>query len=89
MRTVRLQIHGRVQGVWYRASTRSEAERLGVHGWVRNRSDGTVEALVQGDAGAVEELVAWCRRGPSGAAVSRVDVSEVDGGDIPAGFQIR
>jgi len=89
VRTVRLQIHGRVQGVWYRASTRSEAERLGVHGWVRNRSDGTVEALVQGDAGAVEELVAWCRRGPSGAAVSRVDVSEVDGGDIPAGFQIR
>ena len=78
-RTRRLSIRGRVQGVWFRESMRLEAERLAVTGWVRNRMDGSVEAVVQGDAAAVEAMVRWARRGPQAAEVSAVDVSEAEG----------
>jgi acylphosphatase len=78
-----------VQGVWFRASTCAEAERLGLRGWVRNLSDGTVEAHFEGDADAVAEMIAWCRRGPSGADVASVDVVDAGGDDTAAGFQIR
>ena len=71
--TLQIRVSGRVQGVGYRDSLCMEAERLGVSGWVRNRSDGTVEALLQGDAAAVEALVAWARKGPPAARVSGVD----------------
>ncbi len=89
MKAVKVRIHGRVQGVWYRASTRAEAERLGLRGWVRNRSDGSVEALLQGDAGTIDDMVAWCRSGPPAASVSAVKVVEVPTDDTLAGFQIR
>lgn len=69
---VRLQIHGRVQGVWFRGSMQAEARRLGVGGWVRNRSDGSVEALIAGEAASVRRLVDWARSGPSGARVTKV-----------------
>lgn len=72
-RAVALRIEGRVQGVWYRGWTVSEAERRGLRGWVRNRADGTVEALVIGPAARVTEMVAACRRGPPAARVSAVD----------------
>ncbi len=68
-------VHGRVQGVWFRASTREEALRIGVVGWVRNLHDGNVEAVFEGDAKKVEEIVGWCHRGPSGAEVSKVDIT--------------
>jgi acylphosphatase len=68
-------VHGLVQGVFFRASTRDEAVRLGVDGWVRNLPDGTVEALFEGETKRVEEIVAWCHRGPTGAGVSSVDVT--------------
>ncbi len=68
-------VHGLVQGVWFRQSTKDEADRLGVRGWVRNLPDRTVEALFEGDAKKVEEIVGWCHRGPSGAEVTRVDIS--------------
>jgi acylphosphatase len=74
--TRRLRIHGRVQGVWFREAMRQEAEALGIRGWVRNRMDGTVEAVVQGDPRAVEAIVAWARRGPRDAQVRRVEVSD-------------
>ena len=81
MSAKRLRIHGRVQGVGYRHWMVSTATRLGVTGWVRNRGDGTVEAQVEGDTAAVEELLRACRRGPVGAAVSLIheDLVEPEG----------
>jgi acylphosphatase len=69
---VHLIIEGRVQGVWFRDSTRNEALALGVSGWVRNRRDGTVEAVAEGPEAQVKKLVAWCHQGPPSARVSRV-----------------
>jgi len=69
---VRLIIEGRVQGVWFRESTRREAARLGVRGWVRNRRDGTVEVVAEGPEDIVRKLVAWCHHGPPPARVTRV-----------------
>ncbi len=69
-------VHGRVQGVFFRDSCRRAAESRGVAGWVANRSDGTVEALFEGDEDAVSSMVEWSRSGPSRAAVASVDVDE-------------
>jgi acylphosphatase len=78
--TRRVVARGRVQGVWFRESMRREAERLGIHGWVRNRLDGSVEAVVQGSPEAVDAIVAWARRGPEAADVESLEVSEAHGG---------
>ncbi len=67
-------VSGLVQGVWFRASTRDVAVRLGLRGWVRNRPDGTVEAVFEGPRDRVEQAVAWCRRGPPAARVEHCDV---------------
>ena len=72
MKTVRLQIQGQVQGVWFRESMRREAENHGVTGWVSNRADGSVEAVIQGAAGAVDHLLEWAKTGPPMARVERV-----------------
>lgn len=87
VKTLHLVMHGRVQGVWYRDSMRREAEKLGVSGWVRNCIGGTVEAMVQGDAAAVDSLLAWAHRGPEQAQVSRVD--EAPGSGSFTGFEVR
>ena len=68
---------GRVQGVSYRAATASEARRLGVVGWVRNRSDGSVELEVEGADERVASLLSWCEQGPPSARVARVAVEEI------------
>ena len=89
MASIRLRISGRVQGVGFRYAMQSEAARRGLNGWVRNRRDGTVEAVVQGDAAAVEALVDWARRGPPGARVDAVS-SEPSSLEAPqAGFELR
>jgi acylphosphatase len=77
--TRRLAIRGQVQGVWFRESMRLEAARLGVAGWVRNRPDGSVEAVIHGPRQAVEALIAWARRGPDRARVEDLEVSETAG----------
>ncbi len=71
----RVIIHGIVQGVYFRASTREKAVQLGVGGWVKNLSDGSVEALFEGEKKKVEEIVAWCYKGPPGAKVTNVDLT--------------
>jgi len=68
-------VHGLVQGVWFRASTKEEADRLGVNGWVLNLPDGSVEAVFEGDKMKVEEIVGWCHRGPTGAKVNKVTIA--------------
>ncbi len=75
MTRVHLLISGEVQGVCYRATTREEAERLGVKGWVRNLDSGQVEAEVEGPEDLVDELIRWCRHGPPAAEVSDVEVT--------------
>jgi acylphosphatase len=72
----RVRVTGRVQGVFFRAWTRDEARSLGVHGWVRNCSDGSVEAHVEGDGSAVDELVERLRDGPPHARVDKLDVTD-------------
>ena len=84
----RLTVWGRVQGVWFRESTRHLAEREGVAGWALNQADGTVEAVFEGEDAAVERLVAFCGKGPSGARVDGVDVTVEEPAGI-AGFEIR
>ncbi|MBO9554740.1 acylphosphatase [Cellulomonas sp.] len=84
----RIVVRGMVQGVGYRWSMAREAGRRGARGWVRNREDGAVEAVVEGDEETVDALVAWARRGPAGAAVSDVAVDEAPPGPLGP-FEIR
>lgn len=84
----RCVISGKVQGVWYRAWTVQEAQKLGLTGWVRNRSDGAVEALFAGPAEAVAAMIDLCHTGPRAARVSDVTVDAFNG-DVPDTFQQR
>lgn len=77
--TLHMHIAGRVQGVGYRDALRTEARALGINGWVRNRRDGTVEAVVQGTPRAVEKILAWARHGPPAARVVDVDAKSAQG----------
>jgi acylphosphatase len=81
-------IHGFVQGVFFRDTLRRRAEATQVSGWARNNADGTVEAVLEGEPAAVEPLVAFCRRGPRGAHVDRVDVAD-EAPEGLRGFEIR
>ena len=87
--SVHLNISGRVQGVYYRASMLQEAQRLGVTGWVMNRADGSVEAVAEGWQAKIEELIAWCRRGPQGARVAAVEAQWQQPENKFVGFAIR
>ena len=81
--TRHLTIHGRVQGVWYRGWTVRTARKLGLSGWVRNRNDGSVEAIVEGDADSVREFIRLAGDGPPDAHVERIDERET--GPLNAG----
>lgn len=87
--TRHLRITGRVQGVCFRASMAQQARALGVHGWVRNRRDGSVEALAQGPASTVQALIDWAHEGPPLARVDGVIVTAVEGGEPRTGFDQR
>jgi acylphosphatase len=81
-------VHGRVQGVFFRDTTRRQAASRGVAGWVRNCPDGTVEAVFEGEAEAVEAMVAFCHEGPRGAQVERVEVIDEPPEGL-SGFRVR
>lgn len=82
-------VDGRVQGVYYRASTQEQARALGLRGWVRNLPDGRVELRAQGTRDRVEALIAWCRKGPPSARVTSVDVDwETPDPAMPASFVV-
>jgi len=89
IRAVRGLVTGRVQGVAYRASFRRKALASGVAGWVRNRSDGSVEFLVQGQANHVQQVLDWANEGPALARVADVTVRDVTYDLDLAGFEIR
>ncbi len=84
-------VSGQVQGVGYRVFVEREAARLGLDGWVRNRRDGTVEAVIAGESGAVEQLIAACRQGPRHAVVRDVQAQDWHGDSITpgGGFAVR
>ena len=74
--TVHVCISGRVQGVWFRASTKQKAEALGLTGWVKNSKDNSVEAVFEGDEEKVEEMITWCHQGPALAEVHEVKIAK-------------
>lgn len=71
---VQVIVRGRVQGVYFRAATQREARRLGLTGWVKNRADGSVELIAEGEEDSIKELTSWANHGPSAARVDSVDV---------------
>ncbi len=87
-RTVHVRIEGRVQGVWFRAWTAERARALGLDGWVRNRGDGSVEAVFSGPSEAVETMLGLCREGPPQARVDRVVMIQ-EGGGVAVGFSVK
>ena len=89
-RCVQLRIHGRVQGVFYRARARATATGLGLRGWVRNLDDGTVEAMACGPGEAIEQFIGWCGQGPTAAHVGRVEVRELPADEtLDKSFDVR
>jgi acylphosphatase len=87
IRTVTVKIEGRVQGVYYRAWTKQTARGLGLDGWVRNATDGSVEAVFSGPAPAVEEMLKLCADGPPDAKVTAVTITD-EGDAAPSGFKV-
>jgi len=85
----RVRVSGRVQGVFFRDSTRQKARDLGLQGHVKNTPEGDVEALFEGPKGAVEEMVRWCEGGPTHASVENVSVDYEAPGEDLAGFEVR
>ncbi len=88
MQCRRVVVHGHVQGVFFRETTRRRAQAAGVAGWVRNNRDGSVEAVFEGEPEAIERLVAFCREGPRRARVDWVDVSSEEPEGL-LGFDVR
>jgi acylphosphatase len=86
--SIKVVVSGRVQGVSFRASMKDAAIRFGVEGWVRNRDDGAVEALVQGGEANVERLLAWARMGPPGAEVISLDMQKLENCPPQRGFHV-
>ena len=88
-RRIRLIIRGRVQGVWYRGSAQEVAGELGLTGWVRNLSDGSVELVAEGESSALESLKVWCREGPLLARVYDIFEEQLTPCGEPATFEVR
>jgi acylphosphatase len=89
MKKVRAIVTGRVQGVWYRASTMEKAQALGLKGYVRNLPDGNVEFVARGEEQKVDELIAWARQGPPSARVEQVEVDVLEDDGEFSEFSVR
>lgn len=89
MKTVHVRITGKVQGVWFRQSTKQEAETHSVNGWVKNTKDGAVEGVFQGAENDVDGLIRWCHHGPPLSKVEQVIVDEIDDDKTLSKFSIR
>ena len=89
MKVIRVVVTGKVQGVWFRAWTIEEAEKRSLRGWVRNRRDGSVEALFAGDPAKVGAMVTLCHQGPPMANVATVTVTDAANESVPDGFDQR
>jgi len=89
MASRQIRVSGRVQGVGYRIALQGEARKFGVSGWVRNRSDGSVEAVLQGTPQALAALIAWARNGPPGARVTALAESAAEHEPAHSGFELR
>ena len=86
---VNVIISGRVQGVWFRASTKQKADQLGITGWVRNTSDGDVEAVFEGDEKTIQKMLNWCHQGPPYARVENVKITKQSPSNGFGDFSIR
>lgn len=86
---VHIYVEGRVQGVGYRANTRRFASQLGLSGWARNLRDGRVEIVAEGDEELIDRLIQWCKRGPTGAYVTRVNAEKMEPTGEFSGFTIK
>ena len=82
-------VHGTVQGVFFRANTEEQARRLGLNGWVRNRSDGSVEVMAEGNRDALEKLLDWCSHGPADASIEKIEKEWLEASDEFSEFSIR
>jgi acylphosphatase len=89
MKSVDVKVSGVVQGVYYRAGARREGALRGLHGWVRNQSDGSVALRLQGDSAAVDAMLDWCRVGPPAARVSRLTVTDAPADETLHDFEVR
>ena len=89
MKRAQVIVHGRVQGVYYRASARDRARRLGLSGWARNCPDGSVEIMAEGERLQLEQLIAWCHKGPPAAVVTHVEVEWQEATGEFAGFVVK
>lgn len=89
LRTVKVHVYGRVQGVFFRYHTQLEAQRRGIQGWVKNCNDGSVETLIYGSEDAIREMIAWLRQGPESAQVKEIVVDDThQGQNHPQSFEI-
>jgi acylphosphatase len=84
-----LIIHGRVQGIFFRGSALERARELALTGWVRNRFDGAVEVVAEGDAPALDQLRTWCAKGPPGAVIRKIDVIDEEATGEFSAFGVR
>lgn len=88
MQTKRIKVFGKVQGVYFRASTMEKAKMLGLSGWCKNKEDGSVEIVAEGKPELMQQLIDWCHHGPESAEVNNVLVEEIESGGFDA-FEIR
>ncbi len=88
VKSVHVLVSGRVQGVFFRSSLKATCDRLGVKGWVKNKPDGNLEALLQGQEEELEEVIRWCKRGPERAEVSRVESHDLHSDVVRGNFEI-